>query len=627
MSGDGSLNRLFSKAKQSCSDEELAQIKEAAEFAEEKLRSVVSYDAKEAFSHNVEVAKTAAEVGLGATGIITVLLHNLPYLNESFDEINKKFGKDIARLVKEINRMHIVFGKNEQLTKRTFLSMTKDVGLALIEMVHMLHDLRRLKQLPIERQKRILSIVEEIYIPVAAKLGVYHIKAQYEDLLLKNTQPEAYAEIVSRIKTGKKRRERKVRKIQKLLEKKLSDEKINAKVEGRAKNIHSIYEKMKRKKAKFEEIYDLNAVRVITKSTKDCYRVLGVVHSLWKPLVEEFDDYIAKPKDNTYQSIHTAVLIPGNEPLEIQIRTDEMNLAAEFGIASHWRYKGQHTDNKHDKKFAWMKQLLDWQKENRGAFLGASKAKFFENEIFAITPNGDIIELPEGATALDFAYSIHREIGHHCEKAKVNGKAKPFDYMLESGDQVEIITSERQKPKRNWLNMVKTEKAKNALIKALNIKKIKHGFETKKKEFGGFLSIKAHDKRLRFGNCCSPMPGDEILGFTTTKRKISVHRKGCPELLKRKNILKIDIENWVAGRGKNYSAAIRVLAEDKPGILNELLNVLSSSKTEVVSTSVHNVQTAIVGCDFEFRVNDSRQLEKISERISSIKAVKSVERI
>lgn len=621
------IQGLVKHAGASYSDEELEQIKKAAYFAEEKLRTVVSYGAEDAFKHNIDFAKTVVDLKLGPTAVVTALLHNIPYLEESTAEIKKIFGGEVAGLVEEINNVHQLFNDSNELGKRIFLSMTRDIGLTLIEMAHMLQDLKRLKQLPIERQKRVLAVAKEIYAPMAAKLGVYHLKAQYEDLLLKYNEPQVYWEVCSYLRKGKRRRERRIRGIRRILEKELAKAGIDARIESRIKHINGIYEKMKRKKAKLNEIYDINAVRVITKTTRACYEAVGIIHAIWKPIDGEFDDYIAKPKENMYQSIHTAVMGPDKEPLEIQIRTEEMHSNAEFGIAAHWRYKGAAIDGKHDKKLAWLKQIIQWQRENKALFTAQTKTDFFENEIFAITPKGDIIELPDGATVLDFAYAIHGEIGHRCEKGIVNGKIRPFDFVLQNGDRIEIITSERQQPRMSWLNIVKTEKAKNSLIKALNIKKIRKGFDSKASEGYGSLSIKSNDERIRLGKCCNPVPGDEIVGFITTKRKISVHRKDCREIGANQKAAKIRIDGWGSAKGREYLANLNVVADDRPGILSELLRLFSSQKTDVVSTTAKNIPAAGVSCEFQIKVHGKAEVDAIAARLSAVRGVKAVKRI
>ena len=433
--------------------------------------------------HSLTVAQILADLRLDSATIAAALLHDV--VEDSvvgLEDLRKDFGDEVASLVDGVTKLGQI-DKLSQMTHRDlqdeeaeslrkmFLAMVDDVRVVLIKLADRLHNMRTLDALPVERQRRIAEETLEIFAPLANRLGIWQMKWELEDLGFRYLNPKRYWEITARLDERRADRERRIARIIEILEKRLKKEGLEAEISGRPKHIYSIYGKMNRKGLPFEQIHDVRAVRIIVNTVKECYAVLGVVHSLWRPVPGEFDDFIATPKDNMYQSLHTSVVGPDGKPLEIQIRTYEMHRRAELGIAAHWRYK-EHAkrDVAFEAKIAWLRSLMEWRQEVTDAweFIDSLKSDVFQyDRIYIFTPKGEIIDLPAGSTPIDFAYHIHTEIGHRCRGAKVNGRLVSLDYQLKTGDQVEILTAKRGRPSRDWLNphlgYIKTSRARQKI--------------------------------------------------------------------------------------------------------------------------------------------------------------------
>ncbi len=433
--------------------------------------------------HCLAVAQMLAELHLDTATLAAALMHDtMEDTPVTYEELEGEFGGEIAKLVDGVTKL----GQIDQLSgmsernikedtkaeslRKMFLAMVDDVRVVLIKLADRLHNMRTLSSLPEYKRRRIARETLEIFAPLANRLGIWQMKWELEDLSLRHLEPETYKEIATLIDERRPDRERYITEIVNRVREELSKAGIRADVSGRPKHIYSIYRKMKRKGVDFDQIYDVRGVRVLVESVRDCYTALGAIHSLWRPIPGEFDDYIATPKDNMYRSLHTAVVGPEGRPLEVQIRTYEMHYTAELGIAAHWRYKeGHKQDPVFDNKIAWLRQLMEWRQEVTDAreFIDSLKTDVFQDRVYTFTPRGDIIDLPTGSTPIDFAYHIHTEVGHRCRGAKVDGKLVGLDYQLRNGDQVEILTAKRGGPSRDWLNphlgYVKTSRARSKI--------------------------------------------------------------------------------------------------------------------------------------------------------------------
>lgn len=423
------------------------------------------------FQHPAAVALILAQLELDASTVAAGLLHDvLEDTRVTREELEKEFGEEIARLVDGVTKLsRIPFQSREEhqaeSLRKMFLAMAEDVRVILIKLADRLHNMRTLEGLPPERQKKISRETLEIYAPIAHRLGMFGLKWEMEDAAFRYLEPEAYYELVQMVAKKRREREGEVAEAVALLKQKLQEMNIRAEVQGRPKHLFSIYQKM-RKGRQFNEIYDLIAVRVIVDTVRDCYAVLGMVHSMWKPIPGRFKDYISIPKSNMYQSLHTTVVGPRGEPLEIQIRTWEMHRIAERGIAAHWLYKeGNKSSREFEEKVAWLRQVMEWLREMKDPheFMETLKIDLFEDEVFVFTPKGDVKNLPAGATPVDFAFAVHTDLGLHCVGAKVNGRIVPLDYRLQNGEFVEILTAKNATPSQDWLSFVKTSKARSKI--------------------------------------------------------------------------------------------------------------------------------------------------------------------
>lgn len=466
------LNDIIEKAKSYLPNQSLELIKKAYDYSAELHKDQVRLSGEPYINHPIETAYTLAELKMDEYCISAGLLHDvLEDTLVSYEELSKEFGEEIAQLVDGVTKIgKIQFtskaDRRAENYRKMLIAMAKDIRVIIIKLADRLHNIKTLDFQPPDKREAIARETLEIYTPIANRLGMAKIKSELEDLSFKYIKPEVYEYLRAEVDKRIAQRGDYVERVKEIIKKLLADHNIQCEVSGRPKHLYSINQKMERQKISLYQIYDLIAFRIIVKSIKECYEVLGIIHSQWKPVPGRFKDYIAVPKPNMYQSLHTTVIGPEGERIEIQIRTEEMHRIAEFGIAAHWKYKeGRVRALKEEERFAWLRQILEYQKESKDAkdFIESIKTDIFSDEVYVFTPKGDVIVLPRGSTIVDFAYAIHSEVGNHCIGAKVNGKIVTLKYELQTGDIAEIITSTQQRPSADWLKFVKTSKAKSKI--------------------------------------------------------------------------------------------------------------------------------------------------------------------
>ena len=689
-------------------------VEKAYHFAEKAHEGQFRKSGEPYFVHPLTVAGILAKLMLDAPTIAAGLLHDTVEDCEGVTSelIEKEFGQEVAQLVDgvtKLKRLDFTSKADQQAEsiRKMILAMSKDIRVVLIKLADRTHNMRTLKSQPVESQRRIAQETLDIYAPLAHRLGVYKIKQELEDLCLRYLDPDGYQNLI--IKVGMKRAEREesIHSVMKVLSDKLNEMHIHFEIAGRPKHFYSIYRKMVLQQKPFEQIFDLIAIRVLVDSVQDCYSVLGIVHTLWKQVPNRFKDYISMPKPNMYQSLHTTVVGDNGMPFEVQIRTYEMHRIAEYGIAAHWRYKeGKQVADSLDNKLYWLRQILDWQNDTRDSeeFIKSLKVDLFSDEIFVFTPTGEIIDLPKGATPIDFAYRIHSAVGNKCVGAKVNGRIVTLDAPLNTGDFVEIITQQNSKgPSRDWLKIVKTSQAKAKIRqfykKELKEENIANGkqmleYEAKrqstslpallKSEYlepilrkfsfadvddmyaavgsGGLTSVqvvtrlveeqKNHDKPLvpiqpqkqyepqqmhtigrskedmginvaglpgcqvHFAKCCTPLPGDEIIGYITRGRGVTIHSKECINVSKTHDSERWVSAEWADTSNSSYNGSLQIVAQDRHNLLADLMSYLSALKVTVmaVNAKVNANQTCTI--EMTLQVANKQELDWVIRQIA-----------
>jgi GTP diphosphokinase / guanosine-3',5'-bis(diphosphate) 3'-diphosphatase len=668
--------------------------------------------------HPFEVAKIITQLKMDVPSICTAFLHDiLEDTTSSYQSIEKEFGKEIVFLVDALTKLSKIsfVSKHERQAenfRKMLLAMSKDIRVILIKLSDRLHNMRTLKHLSEEKQREIAQETLDIYAPLANRLGISWMKTELEDLSLLHLKPPVYYKLIENINSTKKERQRYIEKTIERINEILIGRGIRADIQGRHKHLYSIHKKMEYRKLDFEQINDILAFRIIVDSVPECYGALGIIHSLWKPVPGRFKDYIALPKPNLYQSLHTTVIGTDGERLEVQIRTRKMHEVAEEGIAAHWVYKaGEKFDIKEIEKFSWIKQMLDWQSDMKDSdeFYEALKLDLFADEVYVFTPRGDVKEFPRGATPIDFAYRIHTEVGHHCAGAKVNGKIVPLKYKLQNGDTIEVITSENQKPSKDWLKIAITSNAKSKIRSVIKgeqremAKKVGYEIlESDIKKHGGNLSkllkdgtlknvalkleystpeelmlavgygketteallkelypvekplvegqvketsfltniisrfagkqrtaIKVggvEDVLIRYGKCCNPLPGDEIIGFVTRGKGVTVHSVNCYKILEVESARKVSVEWDKSHKAKTRNTTIRVLSDDRPGILANVSKTIAQSGANISNASIRTTRDRKGIFTFEVAIENTSQLYDLIKSIQKIGGVISVER-
>lgn len=577
---------------------------------------------KETLQHQINTAFILAKLNLDIESITAALLHECIYVQADSEQlIIDSLGKEIASIVKEIAKLKLVKKSNANsldyaTLAKVILGVAQDIRSLIVELASQLDKMRFLSKKPEHEQQLLAKLALNVYAPICHKLGLYEIEWELQDLAFKKLNYAEYEKI--KMLVGEKRhiRERKVNKAKEEIAQLLRSHGLNVFMQARPKSFYSIYKKMKEQGKSFNELHDLLGVRVICGSVEDCYRALSIIHMHYKP-TGKFYDYIAKPKENNYRSIHTVIEWQGDF-LEVQIRTFEMHRDAEEGLAAHWRYKKFEQDEHFDKKLSWAKQLVEMQRTlKRSDFMKSIRLKFGQREIFVLTPKKEVIILPEDSTVLDFAYAIHTDIGNRCKAALVNGKKVALNKKLESGDVVQIIVGKDIRVRRDWLMFVKTSKAKAKIRKQLGLKA--RPAKTKKEK------IEEKKKKIIIAKCCMPLPGDAVIGYRTTKRKITVHKIDCPyvSVLPEERKVTLDDSVW---KQKVYATKLRIKAFERAGILMDLLKTLEKLGATINSSEARVESKDVIRCILDVNVKGYAHVEKIRNELLKIPGVFEVGR-
>ncbi|PKA14888.1 RelA/SpoT family protein [Leptospira haakeii] len=664
---------LIEGVRETMGPEALEMIEKAYKVSEDSHQGQFRLSGEPYIVHPLQVGFILYELGLDEKVISAGILHDvIEDTKYTRDDMVRDFGTEITQLVEGVTKISQIKSQSKETEaaeniRKIIIATIQDIRVILIKLADKTHNMRTLSFQPPEKQRRIANETLSLYAPIAGRLGIYSVKSELEDLAFQVIFPEEYQDIKKRISAKKSEREDYIEKLQLILKQRLAEIQINANVEGRAKHFFSIYRKMKTKEKTFDEIFDLRAIRIVTDEIKDCYGVLGIVHTLWSPVPGRFKDYIATPKTNMYQSLHTTVIGPDGKPLEVQIRTAEMNAIAEFGIAAHWVYKeGKTHANERHLTVKWLEVLQTWQDSSLDPkeFLEELKYDLHEDEVFVFTPKGEIIQLPKGATVLDFAFRIHTDVGLHCKGAKINGRMIPLRTELRSGDQVEVVVDKRSKPSPIWLRIVKTPSARQKLrayfrklreetskdleqgaesaaeltlnaevleeLKRKPSEKVSKQTQTQGQVAGGKILVAGlRDIPVRLSGCCSPLPGDQIIGFVTRGRGVSVHKKNCNVALKQREeeqLRQITVD-WDYGQTEPVPVRVEVKAKDRQGIYLEMVKSISGTQTNILEAGASTVQKDTLMARFMIEVEHLDQLKEILGNLKRIPDVVFAHRV
>ncbi len=725
------IDNLLKKIHTNCHNVDVEMIKKAYYFAEDAHKEQKRESGEPYIIHPIDVAEILAELGMDTSTIAAGLLHDvIEDTTCSYESMKTIFNEEIANLVNGVTKLGKIQYKTKEEqqadnVRKMLLAMAKDIRVIIIKLADRLHNMRTLKFMPKGKQKLKAKETLDISAPLAHRLGMSKIKWELEDLSFRYLHEDEYYQLVEQIAEKRVERETYINEVVCYLKEKLDESGIDSDIEGRPKHFYSIYKKMINKNKSIEQIFDLTAIRILVNSVKDCYGVLGIVHTIYKPIPGRFKDYIAMPKPNMYQSLHTTVIGNQGKTFEIQIRTFEMHKTAEYGIAAHWKYK-EGDKNEEDKakdfekKLVWLRDMLEWQKETSDAeeFIEGFKIDLFSDEVFVFTPKGVVINLCAKATPIDFAYRIHTDIGNKCVGAKVNGRIVPLDYTLKTGEIVEILTSSNSKgPNMDWLNIAKSNQSKSKikqwfkkakkeenilkgkdllekelkkqgvnfvdiakgesydrLIKRYNIhytedlhvligvggispssfvSRLKEENEPHKEKDNQDILNKAIEEHIskterkksvdsygitvkgesnlmvRFAKCCNPVPGDEILGYITKGRGVSVHRTDCSNL---KNLIQTDADKvvdvaWGIAKGTAYFAEIQVKSDDKMGILSDIMSVITDLKLNLSALNANPAKDGIAFINIKIKITSIDELKNLMKKIKGIKGILDVYRM
>jgi GTP pyrophosphokinase len=666
--------------------------------------------------HPLAVAGILAELEMDHKTIAAALLHDVVEdTSITSEQVTEQFGEEVARLVEGVTKLtRIPYQSKEDAQvenlRKMFLAMAKDIRVIIIKLADRLHNMRTLASLPAAKQQAIARETLDIYAPIAHRLGIWKIKWEIEDECLRYLDPASFHDIVERVAKTRREREADVEMGIARLREEFKELKINAEIQGRPKHFYSIYSKI-RSGRDFSTIYDLTAIRIIVDSVKDCYAALGAVHAMWTPLPGRFKDYIAMPKPNMYQSLHTTVVGPSGDPLEIQIRTWEMHRTGEYGIAAHWRYKEGGKADQFENKLSWLRALLEWQKDMRDSrvFMENLKLDLFDSQVFVFSPRGDVYSITAGGTPLDFAYQVHTDVGNHCVGAKTNGRIVPLDYQMQNGDICEILVNKSSgRPSLDWLSIVKTSSAKHKIKqwfrKERREENVLAGQEALEQELAraglrtdvargelleriaarlnyatptdlfaaiGFGDASAQavanrvrdevkhdnvvdltkigrkpalrksirrstgvriagvdDVLVRLSKCCSPVPGDPIIGYVTIGRGVSVHRADCPNVaFMNATPERILQSQWIESEGLTHGVDIEVEAEDRSQLLQDIMAVFAELKTQVSSVNARVRKDGVAVTSLTVQIRDLDHLHKLLTKLETLKNVRRVYRV
>ncbi len=709
---------MIEKIIEQYSAEDAEKIRAAHTLAKEAHGNQMRESGEPYITHPEHVAEILADMNMDAEAVCAALLHDVVEDTEhTQEEITEKFGSGVSEIVRGVTKLNkIQFASKEEAQaenlRKMFLAMAHDIRVILVKLADRLHNMQTLSSCEESKQRRIAKETLDIYAPLANRLGIYQIKWRLEDLCLKYLEPEAYNYIQGAINEGRDEREQVIDEIIAIINKKLVENTIPAKVYGRPKHYYSVYKKMRQQASdNLDNIYDLSAVRIIVTDVRYCYEALGIMHSEFIPMPGRFKDYIAMPKANMYQSLHTTVIGKNGKPFEIQIRTEEMHNTAEYGVAAHWKYKEGGGDiTSGEEKLSWLRRMMDLEHEAKDSaeFLDAVKTELFNDEVFVFTPKGDVKGLPMGATPLDFAYAVHSSIGHRCIGAKINGRIVNIDTKLKNGDIIEILTASATAghgPSRDWLNIVHTNEAKSKIkawfkkeLREENIEKGKdmliaeakrQGYqwpsltkpewldplikkykiqsmedlyasvgygglrvhqilprlveeykkanatvlteekpkqEKKKEHSNNGVIVKGESNMLvRFAKCCAPVPGDDIVGYITRGRGVSVHRRDCSNLGGFEHEREIEVK-WDLEADTNYVANVQIHSYDRSGLILELSNCIYTNKSDIASLNISTKEgtgTITIG----IRISSAQQLDAIMRDIKKIQGIYEVYRL
>lgn len=719
---DKSFTDLIEKIKSYNPNSNFELIEKAYEVAKKYHHGQMRLSGEEFVKHPLEVAKILADLELNSKTIAAGIMHDVIEDTEAeYGEIANLFGEEIADMVEgvsKLSKLTLDTRKEQQVEslRKMLMAMSKDIRVIIIKLSDRLHNMRTLTHVTREKQIEKATETMEIYAPIAHRLGMSAFKWELEDLSFRYLFPDEYKSIVKQIAAKRKEREEYIAHILKDIKANLEIKNIDGTIDGRVKHLYSIYSKMKRQNTTIEQVFDLFAVRIIVDSIKDCYAALGMIHELFRPVPGRFKDYIAMPKQNMYQSLHTTLIGAKGQPFEVQIRTHEMHNIAEFGIAAHWKYKqGINKADDMESKLAWLRQMIDWQKDTADVdeFYDNLKLDLFADEVFVFTPKGDVKTLPAGSTPIDFAYSVHSAVGNKMTGAKINGNMVPISYVLENGDIVEVITISSSKgPSRDWLKIVKSAQAKNKIKQYFkkehreeNIEKgkemVEHELKRQSLVFSELFKSEYYDdmlKRYNFkslddalgavgysgitankiiskikeryrkingkdpsgkvienqkekiptvnttdekgvivtgitnclvtiGRCCSPVPGDDISGFITRGRGVTVHRSDCINVMNDPSFKEREIEvKWSSKTSTDYSSEIIIKAYDRNNLLNEITNILNDSKTPMTSVEGKTTKEGLAVIKLTIIISDKEQLSAVIKKLKRLSGVLDISR-